>query len=335
MLLSKLAAYIREQASDQPIHIVRRQDYNTDDSAQPTAPPKLCPAKVVEGDGTLKTFLVERAERSAFTHFLDGIERSRTLLYWSQIPIFYGYVSAVIRQRDIDRRMSTWNWQGDEALYFPCSLVNFPGLHTKGVTVRDTGLELKEDDAELPMRLRDCARQLMQKQRRQLEIDLAKCWEERESYLPNRWLFRDGSLAEAWFMASSKRMVGVIKSHQAQYFPLEEQKKILTLQPGERSSIFEPQRTQNQASLYSWYLRLHANAGRDLYFGLIRVEVAKSDEMIQMADEISGWLMAERTPLSLPDSRWDRLLYPIRDCEQYLRSLAPSQVAIEAALAGL
>jgi hypothetical protein len=42
-----------------------------------------------------------------------------------------------------------------------------------------------------------------------------------------------------------------------------------------------------------------------------------------IADRISRWLLAETTPLSLPDARWDRLLYPIRDCEEFLRARAP------------
>ncbi len=41
------------------------------------------------------------------------------------------------------------------------------------------------------------------------------------------------------------------------------------------------------------------------------------------ADEISRRLLAETMPLSLPDPRWDRLHYPVRDCEAYLRTRAP------------
>jgi len=33
--------------------------------------------------------------------------------------------------------------------------------------------------------------------------------------------------------------------------------------------------------------------------------------------------LRERAPVSTPDARWDRLLYPIHDVETYLRSRAP------------
>jgi hypothetical protein len=36
--------------------------------------------------------------------------------------------------------------------------------------------------------------------------------------------------------------------------------------------------------------------------------------------------------VSLPDGRWDRMIYPIRDCEQYLKAISPSQVEMDARL---
>ncbi|MGB9618810.1 MAG: hypothetical protein ACPL7K_00185, partial [Armatimonadota bacterium] len=111
----------------------------------------------------------------------------------------------------------------------------------------------------------------------------------------------------------------------------EEQRKILGLRVGERSGLFIP-RGRRRHEVYSWYLRLHSNAGQDVHFGLIRVEAAKCERTLAMVDEISRWILAERSPLSLPDSRWDRMIYPIRDCEQYLRSLAPSRTMLDAAL---
>ncbi len=145
------------------------------------------------------------------------------------------------------------------------------------------------------------------------------------------WLLVDGSLTGDYDHYAQPNVVGVVKSHQTQYFPMEEQRKILALRVGERSGVFIP-RGRRRAEVYSWYLRLRPNDGRDVHFGLVRVEAAKCDRTLEMVDQISRWLLAERSPLSLPDARWDRLIYPIRDCEQYLKSIAPSRTLIEAAL---
>ena len=82
--------------------------------------------------------------------------------------------------------------------------------------------------------------------------------------------------------------------------------------------------------MYSWYLRLRNPAGHDLSFGLIRVDAPADNRALENADMISRWLLAERNPIALPDGRWDRMFYTIRDCEQYLRSKAPSEASIRA-----
>ena len=92
---------------------------------------------------------------------------------------------------------------------------------------------------------------------------------------------------------------------------------------------------ERRAPVYSWYLRIRPNDGQDLYFGLMRIEVAASERTLEMADEISRWLLAERSPLSLPDLRWDKMIYPIRDCEQYLKSMAPTKTMLESSMLGL
>jgi hypothetical protein len=41
--------------------------------------------------------------------------------------------------------------------------------------------------------------------------------------------------------------------------------------------------------------------------------------VIERADELSRWILAERAPLSRPNPRWDRLLYGIAAVERHLR----------------
>jgi hypothetical protein len=48
---------------------------------------------------------------------------------------------------------------------------------------------------------------------------------------------------------------------------------------------------------------------------------AKPDAITERADLISRWILAEMMPLSLPDSRWDKMVYGIHDCEEFLKSV--------------
>ncbi|MGI8510566.1 MAG: hypothetical protein ACR2MQ_14715, partial [Gemmatimonadaceae bacterium] len=90
---------------------------------------------------------------------------------------------------------------------------------------------------------------------------------------------------------------------------------------GERSSVFRV-RSERRTEVVSWYLRLRDPRGHDAMFGLVRIEAALSDDVAARANEISRWVLGEASPLSLPDNRWDRMAYGIRDCEEFLRAIA-------------
>ncbi len=77
--------------------------------------------------------------------------------------------------------------------------------------------------------------------------------------------------------------------------------------------------TRNLTPVHSWALRLWPWEGKDLFHGLVRVEVAPGCPP-DHADRLSRWLLSERTPFSAPDGRWDRLLYGVHSVEAYLRA---------------
>ncbi len=99
--------------------------------------------------------------------------------------------------------------------------------------------------------------------------------------------------------------------------------RVLAMEAGRRSSVFKPLRP-DIGEVYSWYLRLRPSAGHDIYWALARVEGAAIPDTVDAADEVSRWLLSETAPLAMPDARWDVLLYPIRDCENYLRARMPT-----------
>ena len=41
----------------------------------------------------------------------------------------------------------------------------------------------------------------------------------------------------------------------------------------------------------------------------------------EKADSVSRWILAEAAPLAMPDSRWDKMVYGIRDCEEFLNAV--------------
>src|SRR5256885_1992477 len=95
---------------------------------------------------------------------------------------------------------------------------------------------------------------------------------------------------------------------------------------GERRSSPHRCASSTHSSVASRYLRLRAPVGHDPLWGLVRVEVAEergasSSKVGKRANEVSRWVLAESLPLAVPDGRWDKMVYGIRDCEEFLRAV--------------
>jgi hypothetical protein len=241
------------------------------------------------------------------------------------IPVVVGTAAAVVRERR-NRRMHTWGLPLVETrVYAPRDLMGARAWETltavSGGRLVDT-TDREQQAGTHPFTLKDAAFHGVQAHREELERRLAERWcnTERDR------LFIDGGISGSEAVAVSSCTVGVVKSHRTLYAEGPALAVVLGLGHGERSSVFRvtsPRRTP----VASWYLRLRDPDGRDPMWGLLRVEIAhpQPQEMHAIgdrADEVSRWILAEASPLALPDARWDKMVYGIRDCEEFLRAVA-------------
>jgi hypothetical protein len=139
-------------------------------------------------------------------------------------------------------------------------------------------------------------------------------------------VFIDGSIATSDRVSTAPNAVGVIKSHRTLYVSGPAMRVVQSLPLNHRSSVLRVI-AYHRTAVASWYLRIRDCAGRDPMWGLLRVETAMPDRSAspqQVADHanlVSRWILAEMMPLSLPDSRWDKMVYGIHDCEEFLKAL--------------
>ena len=281
---------------------------------------------VLEGE-RLAAVPVDDTGAFGFAAFLDGAQRSHVVDYAGTIPIVGAQISAVIRSR-VNRRMTTWEdgYVADSRLYAPLQLLPdamLRDLEAADLELRNT-LEPNAETSGHPLELLRCAVDAVKRDRERLEQDLAERW----AGSTEAPLFVDGNLPAGARAAQSPWCIGVVKSHHTIYAPDDGLTVVLGLREAERSSVFLIERSWGPRVL-SWYLRLREPPSYDPFMGLVRVEVARTTELeaadgviAARADEVSRWILGERTPLALPDARWDRMVYGIRDCEEYLRARA-------------
>jgi hypothetical protein len=288
-------------------------------------PPRVGRCELVEGS-RLEAVPVSEEAVVGFDAFLDGAQRSHVVDYADTIPIVGGRISAVIRKR-VERRMTTWpdGYRADSRLYAPLQLL---GRETSqrflevGLALRDT-LKPNEETSGHPLELLRSAVDAVKRDRERLEQELAEAWAANMTSP----LFVDGLLPAGPQASQSPWCIGVVKTHHTIYTPGDSLSVILGMREGERSRVFMVERAWGPRVL-SWYLRLREPPSADPFMGLVRVEVARtstvetSAAIARRAEEVSQWILAERAPLALPDERWDRMVYGIRDCEEYLRARA-------------
>lgn len=301
---------------------------------QPSTEQTLASLQVIEGDSMQAVRIASTPRPNGLRHFLDGIQRQRILYYEGVVPVFYAYLSAVVRSR-MNGRMCCLQIEDvhplrqRDALYAPLRYVDAEGLRQHGIPLRDTQV-----GTPLPPHptLVQVSANRISNDRELLERELAQSWLQ---YLQNtgseHWLVVDGGIGEIASATSEARVIGLAKTsvEVERLLTPEQMKVVYGLAKGERTSVFCISRL-GQPPIYSWFVRMHDPQKGSLLFGLLRVEMPAVPDLLPQVDALSAWLLQDRVPLSVPDPRYDRLLYPMRDCEQYLRAIAPSPAQLEA-----
>ena len=299
-------------------------------TATPPEPPRVVSSDVIEST-TVRAHRIADPPVAGFEAFLDGAQESRVVHYCDGIPIVFGRVAAVVRQRVL-RRMITWKRPETRSrLYVPRGLVpasvwthivarGFDPVDTTDADVTESS-GWPQVDAH-PFAIAQRALDAVKRERESAERKLADDWVAMRS----EPVFIDGSIATSDRVSTAPNAVGGIKSHRTLYVSGPAMRVVQSLPLNHRSSVLRVI-AYHRTAVASWYLRIRDCAGRDPMWGLLRVETAMPDRSAspqQVADHanlVSRWILAEMMPLSLPDSRWDKMVYGIHDCEEFLKAL--------------
>jgi len=163
--------------------------------------------------------------------------------------------------------------------------------------------------------------------REELEIGLLDDWASAAGRDDDGWLVVDGRLRLA-----VPRAVGLVKDLSNQHLAGLEAVELFGLPPGYRTTAFVPsdRRRRPEVATFApaaidehaptlWYLRMHDATGQDARHALVRVEAPPDVREGAAIDELSGWLLAEKTPRATADARWATLLYPVHYLVQVLK----------------
>ncbi|MSR06600.1 MAG: hypothetical protein EXR93_05985 [Gemmatimonadetes bacterium] len=274
-------------------------------------------AEIVEGD-RIRAIPVIPREAPPGVAFLGGIQRYSVDGWFGATPVVRAHVAAAALCRN-GGELVTVATRHEDFLVAPLAVLS--DSEREALAAREERLYPSEPGSRRhPLLEIQLAVQVVDRRRAEVEATVAKEYREAK---PGGLLVVDGSVTAHSAFAKDSRLLGIVKSHETQFLNGADVVTAMTLEPGHRSSVFAP-KYERGAPVHSWYVRLWPWEGQDITHGLVRVERYATDASVSEADEISGWLMRERAPLSTPDARWDRLLYPIHRVEDLLRAKAGS-----------
>ena len=297
-------------------------------------PPTVADCTMLEPPGA-RAISLQDGTTSGVAGFLDGVQRSRVIAHLHGSPIVFASVAAAIRVRR-NRRLESWEaplvrraLYGSRAQLGESEWTTLAAANVPLVDITDG--QRPEDVPAHPHALRARALELVGAEREVLERQLATRWCRSES----GWLWIDGGISGNLAIDVHTPAFGVVKSHTTMYGTSSDVQAVLALREAERSPVFLIAHRRRRA-VASWYLRLRTAPSGDPLHGLVRVELAPPPALLDpqdsaqeavaaelapfsaRCDRLSAWVLAERAPLSLPDSRWDTLTYGVHACEMYL-----------------
>ena len=302
-----------------------------------TVPSGRAGIEPIEGPIEQRRVEPARAVDSRIAFFLDGAQRTLSHSRVGLAPVTAVVAAAGVVERDAcaECRPAPGSTRLKHVWLIPG--LDDPHLARFRDAVLAAGMEVRDPLASAPdgpeegervadyTTLQELAYEAAKNVRQEMEAAILGWFRTDPRYAADpRWLVVDGRLLEP-----QPRAIGIVKQFADGYLAGPDAETLLSLPPGCRTTAFVPRDRRRGGpgaqDRTLWYLRLWPAEGLDARHALIRVEVAAGVNTTAEIDEISSWLLAERTPRATGDERWATLLYPIHHLERMLKRAIDAQ----------
>lgn len=262
---------------------------------------------------------------SGLVYFMDGIQKTVLWQHYNydgaMIPIYLHFSGAVIIKRVAPDRFVPFDAIYKNAILVPTFL--YDQLNFSGIV--DTDAKNYWDLNEIRNRAKVKSRAL----RQEIEQEIIHRFLD-SSVSDSSILIKDGNI---FGTIKSEQVAGLIKTHRTLYlqsvYP-DIQQMVWNMPCFHRSMKFSIQFLENSSVLShkvnSFYLRINKPTHPEM--GLLRIEYNSPFSLIE---EFPSWIIAESRVRSNCE-RWDRQIYPIQVCENYLKTQIPGSKHIEMTL---
>lgn len=150
-------------------------------------------------------------------------------------------------------------------------------------------------------------------------------------FTEEKLLCKDGTIPQPTeFVVERNNVVGVVKNHHQRYLDFEDDRVMFGMDVGERTWLFEIERSANP--ILSCYLRIR-QVGDDPRSGVVRIEIHPDRE--NEIDRICRRIVDESYPLKRNIPSWRNQIYPFHVAEKVIDAHMPGRDVVLSSLKGM
>jgi hypothetical protein len=297
------------------------QDFRIDE-AEPAAPlrdfhhqPERSPLELAYFGRTLQL-------TQLIGHFVSGSV---------EIPVHYCITGAIILSRT-ERKFHVWGQPKlENHVLLPKQFVKDPSVLQQ---FESADLRISDSGADRPeytqMRISAVRRAL--ELTRNLRHGLYQQWRASDGAEQRRLLVLSGNIFDIPNSELSGNVVAIDPQFYAPWQNSGLLEPALKTEAYNRSQLLRVSKpgTGQDLAKFMWYVRLRKTKQAIPEFGLLRCMIVAEDEVAASAwaDAVSTRLLDERIPVTFPEHDWDRLIFPVKLCQDYLESMIPSRETV-------
>jgi hypothetical protein len=248
-----------------------------------------------------------------------------------EIPVHYCITGAIILSRS-ERKFHVWGEPKlENYVLLPKRFVKDPAVLEQ---FESADLQIKDtvaDRAEYTQ-MRICAVRAALVLTRSLRHSLYQQWRAGDGAEQRRLLVLSGNIFDIPNSELSGNVVAIDPQFYAPWQNSALLEPALKTELYNRSQLLRVSKPGGDDGLakYMWYVRLRKTKQAVPEFGLLRCMIVAEDEVAASAwaDAVSTRLLDERIPVTFPAHDWDRLIFPVKLCQDYLESMIPSRQTV-------
>lgn len=280
---------------------------------------------------------VPRPENVQLIYFARALQRTQLVgHFYSQgieVPVHYAITGAIILERH-NRKFKVWRRpELHTNVMLPFNFVDKREVLDQFQSDRQVQLIDTGGDRPEYTQLRIAAVRRARELTLELRGKLCSAWGLSDGQDESKYMVLSGTVADIPNKLLGPNFFALARRVYVPWINSQLLEPQLITPPYHRGQMLKTTNTQGDdpMSKYTWFVRLRSSSQADPEFGLVRCTCLADNDAdgSEKANQITARLVDERLPVTFPAEGWDKLIFPMKLCNDFLESMVPTRDTVK------